>query len=42
MLILTTEVEVTALVRPVCLWGQDDGSPADIIDQVGLVRFQTA
>jgi dynein heavy chain len=37
VLILTTEVEVTALVRPVCLWGQDDGSPADIIDQVGLV-----
>lgn len=42
MMILSTAVDVTAVVRPVCLWGQDDSIPPDIINQEGLVRFQTA
>lgn len=37
VLILATAVEVTAIVRPVCLWGQDGSSAADIINQEGLV-----
>jgi hypothetical protein len=42
VLILATTAEVTAVVRPACLWDQDDRNPADVVDQVGLVSFQTA
>jgi hypothetical protein len=39
LLILSSTVQVTVIVRPVCLWGQDDGNPADIVNKEGLVRF---
>jgi hypothetical protein len=42
VLILNTTVEVNAVVRPVCMWGHDNSNPADIINEAGLVRFQTA
>jgi hypothetical protein len=39
VLILSSSVQVTAIVRPVCLWGQDDSNPIDIVNKEGLVRF---
>jgi hypothetical protein len=42
VLLLATTVDVTSVVRPVCLWGHDNSYPADIINEAGLVRFQTA
>ncbi|XP_023717855.1 serine protease gd isoform X2 [Cryptotermes secundus] len=37
LLILSSTVQVTAIVRPVCLWGQDDSNLADIVNKEGLV-----
>jgi hypothetical protein len=42
VLILSTEVELTEFVRPVCLWYQDKNHPEDIVNQTGQVRFHTA
>jgi hypothetical protein len=40
VLILSAKVEVTTIVRPVCLWQQEDIIyPADIVDKEGLVSF---
>jgi hypothetical protein len=39
LLVLSSTVQVTAIVRPVCLWGQDDSNPAEIVNKEGLVRF---
>jgi hypothetical protein len=39
VLILSATVEITAIVRPVCLWQQEEINPADIVDKEGLVSF---
>jgi hypothetical protein len=39
LLILSTSVEVTAVVRPVCLWDQEENNPADLVNKQGLVSF---
>jgi hypothetical protein len=39
LLILSSTVEVTTIVRPVCLWDKADNNPADLVDKEGLVRF---
>jgi hypothetical protein len=39
LLILSSTVQVTAIVRPVCLWSQDDSNHAVIVNKEGLVRF---
>jgi len=38
VLILSKTVQITAVVRPVCLWDQGETSPTDIVNKEGLVR----